>query len=182
MLVGVRSDDFTPLLTRKTIEESESVNVHKRLLSKVGELGVPCVLVFENEIYLTRSLADVNNNEIKHLVMTNTDWDILILNKLSTNLQVTLSDVAGYNLIKKIDQPCQFDKVCDRVYIASARVMEKIKLGESVDYLSVYVYTNPFINNLISKSASNKYSVGVVTNISVLRPVEIKYTWTELLV
>jgi hypothetical protein len=60
--------------------------------------------------------------------------------------------------------------------------MEKIRLGESVDNLSVYVYTNPFINNLISKSASNKYSVGVVTNISVLRPVEIKYTWNELLV
>lgn len=180
IIIGIRNDDFTPLLTPRTVYENDRINLHKRVLKKLHNMSMQCALIFENEIYLKRSLADINNNEIKTFVQTNSDWDILIISELKTPIQLT--DVDGYNLIKQITQQNDFANFYPNIYIVSSNFMTKVVNNQPTDNINIYVYTTPFLENLHTNCKKKKYTVGAVTNISILQTVEVKYIWRELVI
>lgn len=180
IIVGIRNHDFTTLITPQTITDNDLCNIHKRVIKKFHDINMPCGLIFENEIYLTRNLANINNNEIKTFVQTNSDWDILVISDLKT--ATTLNAVDGYSRIKQITEKNNFSNYYNHIYIVSARFMTKVVNDESTDNINLYVYTAPFLDNLKTKSKVNKYTIGEVTDISILNAIQVKYTWRELIV
>jgi hypothetical protein len=173
VIIGIRNDDFSPLITPRTITENNKRNLHVRVLSKLRNDGYPCGLVFQNELYVTRSLRDLTNNEIHRLITTNTTWDMIILSDCpNTSLQA----VPGYEILKKSADTSTFKYTS--IYLASARLMEKAHLGNLTD-LQVYVYSDPFLANIETSCKSNKYTVGRVTNIKLLGIQDVKYAWHD---
>ena len=171
VIVGVRAKDFTPVLTRATVT-GDLESVHKRLLTKLHSQGYPCAMVFQNELYLMRSLQDLNNNEIKTFLMTNPAWDVLILSPFVAQANA----VPGMQFIQKVDNSSDF--FCGEIYIASERFMEKVTTNNMGD-IQTYVYTKPFLQDMDSTSSSQDYTIGHISNIIHLRPQDIKYTWNE---
>lgn len=173
IIIGIRNDDFSPLITPKTIRENNKHTLHKRLLISLHNFhSYPCALIFENELYLTRNLADINNNEIKQFITTNTDWDVLVLSEINE----PHTDVDGYDIVKKItNNTTLFDS---HVYLVSARFMQKVK-NNTLSDIQTYMYSLPFLSNVTSNCTSNKYTIGRITDISILRRQELKYRWSE---
>lgn len=174
-VVAIRNEDFTPILTLKTVTDTDKINIHKRLLCTLAVLGAPCALVFENEIYLTRSLVDLMHNEIKTFVTTNMSWDIIILSEYHG---FSTENVSGYNFIEKIKDTTTFPH--EQIYIASSRFMQKVQSNQLMTDIQVYTYNSPFVANLKTQCKSNKYSIGRITNITTLGDTEIKYKWNEI--
>lgn len=172
IMTGIINDLFSHFKTQNTITDNNIKNIHTRLLSKLYDNNIPCALIFENELSLTRNIADVNNNEIKSFVETNTDWDILYVsnvNKLSTK-------ISGFTFIEKINDNTTYDN--NAVYLASSRFMAKAK-NNDMAVLNVYKYNKPFITNLIIPVTSNKYTIGKINHIFKLQESTLKYSWTE---
>ena len=173
-MICIRDKQCTPIVTPKLIESNDKKQVHKNILAKCFAQGSPVVFVFENELYLSRGLDDLTNNEIKTFVTTNDTWDILILSAVPDDI-VKLS-VDNYTFMKKLKDDKTFDE--SYIYIASARFGQKMNDPEAK--LETYVYDRPFVKNLQLEHSSNKYVVGQISNITKLNQIEIKYTWSEV--
>ena len=172
IMICIRDKQCAAIVTPKLIQNDNKQQVHKDVLKKVFEKGNKTAFVFENELYLLRSLDDLSNNEIKTFVSTNTDWDILILSEID---KPTIK-LDNFNYIKKLQDDKTFNE--SYVYIASARFAQKMNDPNAT--IQTYVYDKPFLKNLSVEHSSNKYVVGEITNIKTLSEIEIKYTWSEL--
>lgn len=171
IILGIINDVHSHFKTRNTITDNNIKNIHTRLLSKLYDNNIPCALIYENELSLTRNIADVNNNEIKNFVSTNVDWDILYIG----NISEPSTAIDGYSFIEKLSTT-QYDNHV--VYLASSRLMEKAK-NNNLTTLNVYKYNSPFITNLILPVQSNRYTIGRVNHIFKLQANTIKYSWVE---
>ena len=172
IMICVRDKQCTPIVTPKLIQNDNKQQVHKDILKKIFDKGHQTAFVFENELYLLRSLDDLSNNEIKTFVTTNQDWDILVL----SSIDKPLIKLDNFSYIKKLQDNKTFDESC--VYIASARFLQK--MDDPNANIETYVYDRPFLKNLTVPHPSGKYVVGQITNITALNQIEIKYTWSEL--
>lgn len=155
-----------------------SDTVHKRLL--VYLLSRPLVhnvLLFDNEISVTRNLGDVTDNEIKLFLNSFVGWDILILSRYTgTDLEL----VPNYNIIKKSTNTLSFDSQ-KYVYIASRQFMQKVA-SYNIDNIQTYVYTYPFLESVeqTSSSITNKYVVAEVIGLVTIEPPNVSYEWREI--
>lgn len=175
LVLGVRNNNFSPFVSQNTISSSDVQEVHKSTLATCSTKSLPCVLIFENELYLTRNLADINNNEIRDFILANNvPWDLIIVSTVPDTC--TLSDIEGHALLKKMDDTSVF--LYDKVYIASASFMQKCK-NNDLSNIQTFVYTQPFLASVKSEIHNNKFIVGQVKNIMVLKSSEVKYTWAE---
>ena len=174
-MICIRDKQCTPIVTPKLIESNDKKQLHKNMLAKFFAQGSQVVFVFENELYLSRTLDDLTNNEIKTFVTTNKTWDVLILSVVPDDI-VKLS-LDNYTFMKRIQDDKMFDE--SYIYIASARFAQKMNDPDAS--IETYVYDRPFVKNLKVEHSSNKYVVGEITNITKLNQVEIKYTWSEVI-
>jgi hypothetical protein len=148
-------------------------NVHKSVLKHSYDKGDASAMIFENEMSLTRNLEDVNNNEIKTFLITNTDWDILILGQ---NNLPNVELVEGFTRIYKLNDSSYNTRY---IYIASRRFMQKIKNGD-ISSISTYVYKPTFITNFAIDVNANVYQVGLITDIMYANVLDVKYKWSPL--
>ena len=171
IMICIRDKQCVPIVTPKLIQGDNKQQIHKDILKKVFDMGHKNAFVFENELYLFRTLDDLTDNEIKTFVSTNNDWDILVLSK-TDKPSIKLDN---YNYIKKIEGTT-FDE--SNVYIASARFAQKFDDPNAT--IETYLYDRPFLQSMTVPVPSGKYVAGRVTNISALKEGAIKYTWSEL--
>jgi len=155
-----------------------SDTVHKRLL--VYLLTRPVVhnvLLFDNEISVTRSLGDVTDNEIKLFLNSFVGWDILIL---SNYTGTDLENVPNYNIIKKSTNTTSYDSH-KYVYIASQQFMNKVA-SYNIQNIQTYVYTYPFLESVeqASQNITDKYSVAEVIGLLTVSAPNVSYEWREL--
>lgn len=173
IVVAIRTDDFSHLHTTKTITETDPLNIHIKLLSKLHDDNFSAAAIFENEIYVTRQLHDISNNDMKTFLLTNTDWDMLIV---SDYPETTSTPIEGLTLVAKA-QDTTFRH--DKVYLASSRMMLKAKNNDLTN-LQIYKYTSPFIEHVNYVGKSNNYTVCRVTGINLLDTSDVKYKWIEM--
>jgi hypothetical protein len=176
ILIGIRNDKFTHLITPRTITETSLQNVHLRVLKRLADLPYSCSLIFENELFLLRPLRNIYDNEIEDFVTGDETWDVLIVSPFNES---TLQDVPNHTLIKKVTDTSRF--YYDNIYIASSRFMQKVK-SNNLSNIQTYVYSDPFLENMTGPSLNNKYSIGYVVNIELLGVDELRYKWKEFLV
>ena len=167
----VRDAEYIPVHDSRIIETSDLVDVHKSLISKAYDEGNTNALIFNNELYFTRDLADLNNNEIKEFLMTNNTWDVLILN---SHKNLTLETLESYTYLHKV---MSNDFNIDKVYLISRQFMQKVK-NNDITNVSTYYYTNTFVDSMPSKDSNFSVIVGKLTDVSILKNGEIKYHWT----
>lgn len=167
----IRDSEFNPIHDSTIIETTDLTPVHKKIFSKAYDDGNLNALVFQNELMLTRELGDVNNNEIKEFLMTNTTWDILVLN---ARTDLPLVDVPGFTHVHKVTRD---DFIIDKVYIASRRFMQKVK-NNVTSGIETYYYDSTFLSALDSKDGDYKVKVGKIIDVNILENDEIKYKWT----
>lgn len=172
-IYSIRDQHFAPFLFG-THDNQDLKELHISIMKKCYENGDPVTMVYENEIQLTRNLADINNNEIQRLCMTNTDWDVLILG-LNNIPETTLLD--GYSNIARI--PDTKTWYTDYIYIASQRFMKKVVNGD-MSIIHTYVYLNTFCTN--SKTPIDQHehcykTVGRVSNMTQASPAFTSYIW-----
>lgn len=172
IIIAIRNDDFSHIHTPNTIVSNDKHDIHLRVLKKLADLPYPVAAVFENEIYITRHLANLSNNDMKNFLLTNPTWDILVVEAYT---EAPSTPVEGYTLIEKVN-----DNIfrSDKVYIVSSRMMQKAKNNNLTD-LQIYKYTSPFIENVESHPKTNKYTVSRVVGITLLDTAEVKYKWAE---
>lgn len=170
----IRDDKFNPIHDPTLIQTNDLTPVHRQILSKGYDDGNLNALVFQNELVFTRELADVNNNEIKMFLMTNTTWDILVLNPRT---DLPLQEVPGFSHVHKVTRD---DFIIDKVYLASRRFMQKVKNNVNTG-IETYYYDNTFVNALDSEDTNYRVKVGKITNVQVLKNDEIKYNWMPFL-
>ncbi len=173
LIVGIRDDEVSHIVTPNTIHEINPQEVHKKLLAKLANDGISTVLVFENELYLTRDLGDVNNNEIATFIATNNTWDLLILSPFSSYR--TLKE-SGYTLISKLLDTTTFNS--NSIYIASNRFMNKVK-NNDLSFIQTYKYDSPFLNHIQNKFTHNKFTIGKISDINTLSVRDFKYKWND---
>jgi hypothetical protein len=178
IIIGIKNSDFTMILAKGTIKNINEIDIHKRLLSKLYDDHYDVAMIFSNEIFLLRAMGNINNNEIKNFITTNTTWDLLVLNPFDSALN-PISSVDGYNIIKKIDNTSTF--FYNQIYIASYRFMQKIK-NNNISIIESYVYTDPFLQYMQSTKTINLYTVGIITNITTLKTDNIIYSWNEIII
>lgn len=166
----IRDSEFNPIHDPTIIDTIDLTPVHRQILSKGYDDGNLNALVFQNELVFTRELADVNNNEIKQFLMTNTTWDILVLNPRT---DLPLETIAGFTHVHKVTRD---EFIIDKVYLASRRFMNKVKNGVTTG-IETYYYDNTFVNALDSKDGNYRVKVGKIINVSILANNEIKYKW-----
>lgn len=163
-----------------SITAPNSQTVHKMLLSYVvNKPTVHNILVFDNELLLSRPLENVADNEIKTFLDTFPPiWDLLILSPYSGT---DLEDVPAYNIIKKATSMTTFHDG-EYVYIASKQLMWKIYDASAV--LNTYVYTRPFLSSSVKsiEPITDKYLIAEVLGIisAVADPPKISYEWRSL--
>lgn len=168
---SIRDASYSHIDAGNNIDASSVVDVHKQLLSTLANKSIPLALVFQNELLFSRNLEDINNNEIKSFLETNSDWDILILGKYSQN-DVTVVD--GFSRIYRIANTSQFQN--ELVYIASARFMNKIKNNESS--FVKYVYSPSFIENIQVPMTTHNYVISKIDNVIKATGGNLKYVWS----
>jgi hypothetical protein len=160
------------------VTAQNSDEVHKRLLAYLLTRPlVHNVLLFNNEISVTRNLGDVTDNEIKLFLNSFVGWDILILsNYTGTDLEL----VPNYNIIKKSINTLSFDSH-KYVYIASQQFMQKIA-SNNIENVQTYVYTYPFLESVeqTSSSITDKYVVAEVIGLVTIEPPNVSYEWREI--
>lgn len=173
LIVGIRDDEVSHIVTPQTVHVNNPQEVHKKLLAKLADEGTNTVLVFENELYLMRSLGDINNNEISTFIAANNTWDLLILSPFSNYRTVK---EPGYTLISKLLDTTTFNS--DSIYIASHRFMTKVK-NNDISYIQTYKYDSPFLNHIQNKFTHNKFTVGKISEVNTLSTRDFKYKWTD---
>jgi hypothetical protein len=173
-IYGIRNTKNTPFIASQYKIQKSLVNVHLDILKYSYDHSASTALIYENELSLIRDLEDVTNNEIKQFMMTNPDWDILIIG-LNEIVNKTLQN--GYTRIYKVNDSTTF--YSQYAYIASRRFMQKAKTNNLAS-LNTYLYTPTFAKNLGNTSTSNIYTVGLATNILLADSINMKYTWTPV--
>ena len=173
-IFSVRNSSSSVIIDNRSIKATDTKIVHQLLLSVLNSHGIhKNVLICEDEFILTRTLGDINDNEIKTLLTTDTvPWDILIL---SPYKNTDLQPVEGYSKIKTSSMTALDTKY---VYIASSSFMIKAAKNNLTN-LNVLVYTDPFIDSLTKKKTSDEYIVSQVTSIKFLKPGQTQYHWKE---
>jgi hypothetical protein len=171
-IYSVRDAEYNPVHDSRIITTDNLTSVHTRLIKTAYDAGNTNALIFDNELYFTRDLADVNNNEIKQFLMTNPTWDVLIFNPRDN---LPLETYGSFVHVHKVTSDT-FN--IDRVYLISRRFMQKVKDNITTG-IETYYYDNTFVDSMPSKDSLYKVIVGKLTNISVLQNGEIKYNWTS---
>lgn len=177
-IFSIKNSANTEFTDANTVTAPNSDTVHKRLL--VYLLTRPLVhnvLLFDNEISVTRNLGDVTDNEIKLFLNTFIGWDILIL---SNYTGIDLENVPNYNIIKKSTNTTIYDSQ-KYVYIASQQFMHKIA-SYNLENIQTYVYTYPFLESVEQDSSNitDKYVVAEVIGLSTISSPNVSYEWREL--
>lgn len=179
VIIGIKNSDFTPLLNKNLIKNINPIDNHTKLLSKLYDANYPVSMIFSNEILLLRNLGNIADNEIKHFIESNSTWDLLILSPF--DISIPVSSIPDYTILKKIDDTSTF--FYNKIYIASRRFMQKIK-NNDISNIESYVYTDPFLDNMettpIVISKKNLYTIGIITNIKIIKVDNIIYSWKEL--
>lgn len=173
LIVGIRDDEVSHIVTPNTIYENNPQNVHKKLLAKLADDGINNVLVFENELLLTRQLGDINNNEIETFMAANNTWDLLLLSPFTSVNSVKES---GYTLISKVSDTTTF--YSSNIYIASHRFMTKLK-NNDLSSIQTYKYDSPFLNHIQNRFNHNKFTIGKISIITSLTVRDLKYKWND---
>jgi hypothetical protein len=168
----VRDDKFNPIHDNKLIPTNDLTQVHRNILKKGYDDGNTNALIFNNELFFTRELADVNNNEIKQFLMTNATWDVLILNPRD---DLPLLDYGTFQHVHRVNRD---DFIIDKVYLVSRRFMLKVK-NNIMTGIETYYYDNTFVDSIPSDDNNFNVVVGKITNVAVLKNGEIKYSWTH---
>jgi hypothetical protein len=170
----VRNDSLSPVKSvDSALHAPDIAELHKQMLARFhddGGLTGPA-MVYESELILTRELADLNDNEIRNFILDNADWDMIVLSDPAVGDAV--SEMPGYNLMKKFADTSKFRD--DTVYIASPRLFEKMKNGDT-GIIDAYVYANSFAK-AHRVTTSDMYTVSKVTSIKSVAKREVKYTW-----
>lgn len=162
-----------PVFDKDTIITTDLLPVHKSVIIKAYDAGYNNAMIFQNELYFIRNLGDINNNEVKTFLGTNTTWDMLIL---SPNAGLSTSSYLDYVHVKKVNRT---DFHFDQVYLVSRRLMEKIKLNSIAD-VETYLYSNPFVNSIVDNSTTHNVSICKVSDIVVVKDEVIKYKWSRV--
>lgn len=172
VMISIRSKEFMPPLTSMhIIEEATCELVHKRVAKQLGADQYPCALVFDNELILTRNLADTNNNEIKSFITSGTPWDVLIL----SNCDLEASPVPGFTLVEKLSDTTTYFN--EYVYLISHTMMQKI-IDNNLSSINTFKYTNPFLTSVQGKHVGGtKYVVGKISAIRHAKQNSIGYVW-----
>ena len=173
LIVGIRDDEVSHIVTPNTIYESNPQNVHKKLLAKLADDGVNSILVFENELLLTRPMGDINNNEIETFMAANNTWDLILLSPF--NLAKSTKE-PGYTLMSKVLDTTTF--YSSYIYLASHRFMTKLK-NNDLSSIQTYKYDSPFLNHIQNKFNHNKFTIGKISNIVSLTVRDLKYKWND---
>jgi hypothetical protein len=173
VMISIRSKEFMPPLTSMNlVEEATCPLIHKRVAKKLGADKYPCALVFDNELILTRNLADTNNNEIKLFVTSGTPWDILILGKC--DLEATV--VPGFTLVEKLSDTTTFFN--EYVYLISHTMMQKI-IDNNLSVINTFKYTDHFLTSVKGNIiGGTHYVVGKISAITHAKQNNIGYIWT----
>jgi ABC-type uncharacterized transport system permease subunit len=174
-IFSIKDSANTVFIDANAVTAPSSEAVHKRLLEYLLTRPlVHNVLIFNNEISITRNLGDVTDNEIKLFLNSFVGWDILILsNYTGTDLEL----VPNYNIIKKSLSIVTYDSH-KYVYIASQQYMQKIA-SNNMDSIQTYIYTYPFIESIeqTSSSITDKYLVAEVIGLMNINPAGVTYEW-----
>jgi hypothetical protein len=170
-IFGIRSDGNVPFISNNLKIEKPIHNIHIDVLKYCYDYGYTTALVYENEISLTRDLEDIENNEIRTFMMSNNDWDILII---GLNDIPFTSLVNGYTRVFKVNDNSTF--YSEYAYIASRRFMQKAKTG-NMNALNTYLYAPTFFKNIGNEAKSNIHIVGAATNVIIADKIKAKYTW-----
>lgn len=168
----IRDDQFNPVRDPNVIVTNDITDIHKRVLSKAYDDGNTNALIFQNELFFTRQIGDVNNNEIKQFLGTNSTWDVLILNERT---DLPLIPVGGYTHVHRVNRT---DFIIDKVYLVSRRFMQKVK-NNTLTNVETYYYDNTFVDAALSADHTYKVKVGKITNVQLLKNDQIKYIWTR---
>jgi len=176
IVIAIRQDEFTPLVPSNSITAVNKIDVHKRVLAKLYDENYAAASIFENELFVTRPLNDINNNELKTFMLSNNDWDIIVVSNFD---EVSSTLIPWISLVEKANTN---EFPYEKVYIASSRMMLKAKQND-LSNIQVYKYTSPFFDVVKLpirkiKNHEHKYTISKVQNINVLDTSEVKYTWS----
>lgn len=168
----IRNDKFVPFRTSGAVP-TNLLACHKNILTYCFDKGLQAAMIFENELSMLRDLEDINNNEIKTFLQSNTDWDMLII---GVNEITDCSPVKGYSRISVLNNTNKF--ITSYVYIASRRLMDKIKRNDRSE-VKTYVYSPSFLTNMkdVDSSSLKAYLFGEVTNINIANTEKVSYNW-----
>lgn len=167
----IRDEPFNPIRDANVIATTDMTSIHKSILTKAYDDGNTNALLFQNELFFTRQIGDVNNNEIKRFLGTNSTWDVLIM---SPRTDLALLPVATYTHVHRVDRT---DFIIDKVYLVSRRFMQKVK-ENTLSNVETYFYDNTFVNAASTVSTQHRVKVGKVQNVQLLATDVIKYVWT----
>lgn len=167
----IRDEQFNPIHDPKVITTNNITDIHKQVLSKGYDDGNTNALVFQNELFFTRPIADVNNNEVKRFLMTNSTWDVLIMNE---NEDLSTTPVPTYTHIHLVNRN---DFIIDKVYLVSRRFMQKVK-NNTLTNIETYYYDTTFVDSADGPpSSTRRVVVGKINNIRILVNDQIRYVW-----
>jgi hypothetical protein len=173
-LFCIRSSGNTPFIATQFKLSKPLRNVHLDVLKYCYDNGYSTALIYENELSIIRDLEDINNNEIKNFMLSNTDWDIMLI---GVNEIPYTSLVNGYTRVFKVNDASTF--YSNYVYIASRRFMQKAKTN-NLTSINTYLYRPTFITNIGNIPKASVYTVGTVTDIIEVDDSMLKYKWTPL--
>ena len=168
----IRDSGFVPIRDPQLIRTNNLTPIHKQILAKAYDLGNTNALIFQNELYFTRPIADLNNNEIKRFLGTNSTWDVLILNPRT---DLTTAPVNTYTHVHRVTRT---DFIIDRVYLVSRRLMQKVK-NNTLSNIETYYYDNTFVDSLQSPNTEYNVAVGKLTDVSILNNDQLRYKWNH---
>jgi hypothetical protein len=171
----IRDQFFNPIRDRNDIKADDHFEIHVKLLTKVADNNDESALVFENEIFFTRNMANVNNDELKEFIKTNKTWDMILLHWRDD--QVYKEKCPNYEHMYKARAR---NFTIGHVYIVSSRLLEKIKTLD-LDNVESYYYTNEFVKSMSYKDTEPPYhfTIGKINDVSLLTTGEIKYSWNN---
>ena len=167
----IRDAQFNPIHDNKVIDTYDINAVHKALIKKAHDDGNTNALIFQNELFFTRKVGDINNNEIKRFIATNNTWDVMILNPSE---DLALLPVSTYTHVHRVNST-GFN--INNVYLISNRFMLKMK-NNTLSNVETYYYDNTFVDSANGPNTQIRHViVGKLTNIQVLKDDQIIYSW-----
>jgi len=132
-IYSIRHPEF---VNGTNITTTDMPSIHKAILSKAFDDGNRSALIFENELYYTIPISDLNNNVLKYFLLNNTTWDMMIL---SPHTDLTTTPVDGYANINLLTGNTFH---ADKIYLASRRLMAKAKNNNMSNIVTFYYSFN----------------------------------------
>jgi hypothetical protein len=168
---SIRNINNTPLAPSQFIISKPLPDIHFDLFKYTYDQGDNTTLIYENEVTLIRNLEDISNNEIRTLILTNNDWDIIIVGDNNIDNK-TLQD--GYKYIYKVNDNVFHSQFA---YIASRRFMQKVK-NNDISTINTYLYTPTFLTTVSVPSTSTQHIIGTVLLINHADTLHFNYHWS----